>query len=281
MRETLAKIVIPNPPKGDLIESMADDRYVVSCVFVFYERIHLMQNILHCLNSQSLDKHKMEVILVEDKGGSRQGKNLISLFPDLHVSHFAPEHQWGHMGYMRNVGLSKASGTYVLFLDDDTVILDPHFLLNLIGRFETNDDLQAVIPFGSASYAIIQGKYDYHDPYFFTNRCMAYRRSCLVSMKGFDSGFIGQEDVEFAVRFLAKGHKSCKAEDLHYYHPPMVYHDAGKGMAVGASFARSKYSFFAKLLLGINGMRWLPLGLIPRKDFRNKATCSGYNSKSF
>lgn len=281
MRESIVKMLIKKPPLGDLIKFKRENRFKVSCVFVFYKRIDLMENILHCLCSQSINKKDMEIILVEDKGGSKKGRALVDAFPTLNIDHFAPVEKWGCMGYMRNYGLSQASGKYVLFLDDDTVILDTGFIQKLIERFDHNENLQAVIPFGSASYAMIQGKYDYHEPYFFTNRCMAYRRSCLVSMKGFDSGFIGQEDVEFAVRFIASGHLACKADNLRYFHPPMVYHDPGKGVAVGASFARSKYSCFVKLLLGMNGMRWLPLGLSSKKENRNKATFAWGFAKGF
>lgn len=281
MRESVAKWLISNPPKGDLTESKSENRFLLSCVFVFYNRIDLMENILHCICSQSLGSKDMEIILVEDKGGSEPGRSLVDAFPTLNVSHFAPKTGWGIMGYMRNYGLAQSSGKYVLFLDDDTVILDTDFIAKLLDRFERNENLQAVIPFGSASYAMIQDKYAYHDPYFFTNRCMAYRRSCLLEMRGFDSGFVGQEDVEFAIRFIASGYEAYRANDLCYYHPPLVYRDSGKGFAVGASFARSKYSFIVKLLLGLNGIRWLPLGLIPKPEYRNKALFAWGFAKGF
>jgi GT2 family glycosyltransferase len=213
----------------------------------------------------------MEVILVEDKGGSEEGRKLGDCFPGLNISYYAPVDGWGHMGYMRNVGLSKAMGEYVLFLDDDTVILDQGFVGKLIDIFSKKPDLQAVIPHGFASYALIDGRYDYHDPFFFTNRCMAYRRSCLIRLNGFDAQFIGQEDVEFAIRFIANGLKSYKSNELTYYHPPMVYIDTSKGKAVGASFARSSYPWYIKTLLFINGSRWLPLALFQGGQRRHKA----------
>jgi len=272
LRKNLARLLITHPPKGDLDHYKTGNRYKVSCVFVFYKRMDLMDNILHCLDSQTINKEDLDVILVEDQGGTKEGRSFINRFPSLHISHYAPGEGWGHMGFMRNYGLSKAHGEIVLFLDDDTVILDRNFLSKLIRVFDDNQNIQAVMPLGRASYALIEGRYDYHDPYFFTNRCMAYRRSCLIEMKGFDSGFIGQEDVEFAVRFIASGYSAHKADDLCYYHPPMIFNDPGKGMAVGASFARSKYPGFVKAMLFVNGIRWLPLGISPDTECRNKAT---------
>lgn len=271
LRETLARLLIKNPQKGDLENFQVANRYAISCVFVFYKRMDLMSAILHCLDSQKVEKDDLEVILVEDQGGTYEGKSFSKHFPSLNISYFAPDNGWAHMGYMRNYGLSKASGKYVLFLDDDTVILDRNFISDLVDLFKNKPEIQAIMPLGLASYALIKGKYEYHDPYFFTNRCMAYRRSCLVELGGFDSNFIGQEDVEFAVRFIASGRLAYKVKELQYYHPPMVFGSPQKGMAVGASFAVSKYSPFIKILLFLNGIRWIPLFFLPGQERRNKA----------
>jgi len=167
------------------------------------------------------------------------------------------------MGFMRNYGLSKAKGEFVLFLDDDTVLMESDFLKNLATIFAADPGLDAVMPEGFASQALIKGRYEFHDPFFFTNRCMAYRKQCLIDLKGFDSNFIGQEDVEFAIRFMAKNYKYMQTHDLHYYHPPLIYDNTAKGYAVGASFANSKYNPVMKFFLLINGTRWLPLYFMP------------------
>lgn len=221
-----------------------------------------MDNILHCLNTQSFKKQDFEIILVEDKGGSEQGHSFKDKFKDMNIAYFAPENGWGKMGYMRNFGLSKSQGDIVLFLDDDTVITDQLFLEKLHKTFEQKK-VDAVMPRGSASYSLIKSRYSYHDPFFFTNRCMAYKRSALWKLKGFDTSFIGQEDVEFAIRFIAGHHKAFKSSELKYFHPPLIFDNSAKGYAVGVSFARSKYNAPVKLLLFINGSRWLPRLFLP------------------
>nr|WP_321400264.1 glycosyltransferase [uncultured Desulfobacter sp.] len=267
MREALLRHMLKNCPDGDL-NQFQQTTLKISCVFVFYHRIHLMTNILHCLNRQSLDKKNFEVILVEDRGGSNEGRQLADRFKDLTIRHFSPDIHWGKMGFMRNFGLSRAAGKIILFLDDDTLISDRHFLDHLVREFESAPCPDAVQPRGFASYSLIRGRYAYHDPYFFTNRCMAYQKKCLEALKGFNSDFTGQEDVELAIRFTARRMAVKQSETLFYYHPPLIFKGTAKGEAVGASFARTRYSAFFKALLLINGSRWLPLLLFPGPQFR-------------
>ena len=222
-----------------------------------------MTNILHCLENQVYDHNSLEVILIEDKGGTEAGKNLTKKFSSLNISYFAPEKNWGKMGYMRNFSLSKSKGEIVLFLDDDTTILDKFFVQKLAILFERDPKLMAIIPKGNSSYSLLKNRYSYHDPYFFSNRCVAYRRRCLIDLGGFDNKFIGQEDVELVIRFLFKGFKYLKTEELQYLHPPFIVRNYNKPKAVGFSFARSKYPPISKLTLFLNGCRWLPKIVYP------------------
>lgn len=256
MREKIIKALLKKCPLGDLT-SFESDKYSISCVFIFYQRFHLMNNILHCLNAQVFNKKDFEIIIVEDKGGSKNGEALKSKFQELNIEYFAPDKGWGKMGFMRNYGLSKAKGEIILFLDDDTVILDLHFLDKLVIQFKANPYIDAILPEGKASLALLEDRYQFHDPFFFTNRCTAYRKDCLKRLKGFDSNFIGQEDVELAIRFYANRCKHMKTSTLLYYHPPLICDSSSKSVAVGSSFARSKYNPLIKSLLLLNGSRWL------------------------
>ncbi len=273
-RTLVLRRLLKDPPKGDLDEFIPDNRYKISCVFVFYKRIHLMETILSCLNEQTFSKEDFEVVLVEDRGGSEEGSSLKARFPSLDIKYHSPSSGWGLMGYMRNFGLSRAQGEIVLFLDDDTVIMDGEFLERLYGLFKSDERLMAVLPRGNASFCLLEGRYSYHDPFFFTSRCTAYRRDCLIKLRGFDSSFIGQEDVEFAIRFLARGYKFMATDEIQYYHPPLIVDNLNKAVAVGYSFSRSRYNLLFKFLLGINGARWLPRIIFPTKKNKYMARFS-------
>ena len=274
MREKILRKLLKNPPYGDNENINDDSRYKISCNIVFYKRLDLLNRILICLKNQSFKD--FEVVLVEDKGTTKKTKDFLKKFSDLKIKHVSPKDNYGKMGYMRNYGLRFSEGEIVLFLDDDTIILDNEFLSKLYYMFSQNKDIMAIIPKGFPLYANLEHKYEFHDPYFFTNRCMAYRKQVLQELKGFDDNFIGQEDVEFAVRFLAKGYNYLKTDKIFYLHPPFIV-KISKAEAVGFSFAKSKYSSFMKLLLLINGCRWLPLFIFPTfKNIQHAKFSLGY-----
>jgi len=257
--------IFPFSLKGDAQIDIINPVYDISCIINFYGRIHLLESILYCLSEQDLTKERFEVILVEDRGGTKEGEYTSKKFNNvLNIRYYTLSENYGRMGYSRNFGLSQAKGKYILFLDDDTVIHQNNFLSTLINEFETSG-ADAIIPFGSASYCLLKGKYSFHDPYFPTNRCMAYRREVMSELGGFISEIIGQEDVEFVIRFLTSVRKFYHSRELNYLHPPLLVNNLNKPAAVGMSFVklRKRYPFIIWLMLLMNGSRYLPLLLFP------------------
>ena len=269
IREMAVKYLSSYLVQGDLNNVNSNEKYKISCNIVFYKRHDLLNGILTSLKYQTVKN--FEVIIVEDKGKTVETGRFLKKFPELSVKHVSPSDNYGKMGYMRNYGLQFSEGEIILFLDDDTVITDESFLEKVSQLFDSDNELMAIIPKGNSSYSIIQNRYEYHDPYFFTNRCMAYRKTVLSKLKGFDNNFIGQEDVEFAIRFLSKNFKYTKSAELKYFHPPLIVKNISKPMSVGYSFAKSKHNFFIKMLFFLNGSRWIFLYLFPTQTNIQKA----------
>ncbi len=268
--------LFPFDLKGDLQEGPLQHDYEVSCIINFYGRIHLLEGILFSLVEQNCPRTSFEVILVEDRGGTEEGRTCAEKFSrSLNISYHAVDSHYGVMGYSRNLGTAKARGRYILFLDDDTVILQKNFLQVLIDAFKTTR-ADGIIPHGRASFHVLKDKYGYHESYFPTSRCMSYQRSVLRELGGFVSDIIGQEDVEFTVRFLLSRKIYSSTSGLEYYHPPLLMPNLRKPKAVGNSFYRLKnrYSFVIWILLIVNCSRYAPLYLLPVRKYREMARFS-------
>jgi hypothetical protein len=72
--------LFPFSLKGDAEIDDINPSYHISCVINFYGRIHLLEGILYSLSEQDLPKEKFEVLLVEDRGGTKEGKNIAERF---------------------------------------------------------------------------------------------------------------------------------------------------------------------------------------------------------
>jgi glycosyltransferase involved in cell wall biosynthesis len=257
--------------QGDCGVPPAEEGIRISCIINFYGRLDLLAGILQSLAQQGFARNSFEVVLVEDRNGTDAGRQMAEQFSDrLQIFYLPLDRNFGKMGYSRNFGLKHSRGDIVLFLDDDTVIMQENFLDILDSIFEKDSDVDAVVPHGQASYALIDGRYDFHDPYFMTSRCTAYRRNVLSDLGGFISDFVGQEDVEFVIRFLLAGKHSLHAPQLCYFHPPLLVPNFRKPQAVGYSFSmlRTRYSTALWLLVIINCARHAPLYLLPVRRFR-------------
>lgn len=274
MRQALLKNLyklFPFDLYGDCAVLSASGGIRISCIINFYGRLDLLQGILYSLLQQDFDRSLFEVVLVEDRNGTPEGRALAGQFAtNLQVCYYPLDKSFGMMGYSRNFGLASSRGEIVLFLDDDTVITQRDFLSKLHAIFTENPRYDAVVPHGRASFALVKDHYDFHDPYFMTSRCMAYRRSVLEELGGFLAHFIGQEDVEFVIRFFMAGKISANAADLSYFHPPLLVPNFRKPQAVGNSFyrLRGRYPLLLWLLVLLNCSRHALLYLLPARKFR-------------
>jgi len=276
MRKTILQSLyrlFPFDLRGNCVVPPATDGVRVSCIINFYGRLDLLQGILCSLAEQQYPKDRFEVILVEDRGGTEAGRQMAADFSGLLPVVYLPlDAQFGKMGYSRNFGLARSRGEIILFLDDDTVLLQ-HDFLSILDAFCTNNPaVEAVVPHGHAAYACIKDHYDYHDPYFMTSRCTAYRREVLQELFGFMDHFVGQEDVEFVTRFTIAGKTAVNCSKLNYFHPPLLVPNTRKPRAVGFSFfgLKKRYSWPVWILLILNCARHAPLMLLPGRRMKEQ-----------
>ena len=207
----------PSDLRGDCAVAAATEGIVLSCIINFYGRINLLEGILYSLQEQNFPRERFEIVLVEDRGGTEEGRRAAERYAkELPVRYLPLDQNFGQMGYSRNFGLTHSRGEYILFLDDDTVLLQADFLSTLVSRFVAHPEADALIPHGQAAFSLIDGRYDFHDPYFMTSRCTAYSRTVLTELGGFVSTFIGQEVSEnyFCIFWLKVWKKLPKQKRL-------------------------------------------------------------------
>lgn len=276
MRELILKALFrmfPFSLDGDCDVPAASNEVEVSCIINFFGRLDLLEGTLYSLSAQKYPRNLFEVVLVEDQGGTPEGRAAVEYFGQLlPIVHLQLPKLYGRMGHVRNFGLNHSKGKIVLFLDDDTVTLQEDFLSRLEELFSQNPQMNAIVPHGQAGYSLIKGRYSYHDPYFMSSSCTAYRRQTLHQLSGFVDNFIGQEDVEFVIRFILAGKKSLLVPNLDYYHPPLQVSSLKKPMAVGWSFFNLKkmHSLLLWLLIPLKCTRQAPLWILPGRKNKEK-----------
>ena len=126
----------------------------------------------------------------------------------------------------RNAGWQRASATYILFLDGDT-ILNPHFVQTALNVLESDQGIAAVWGHRRELYPerTIYNRVldlDWIYPAGNTDFCggdVLMRRSVLVEVEGYDPGLPAGEEPELCRRLRARGYRIVHID------APMTRHD--------------------------------------------------------
>ena len=205
-----------------------------SIVIPTYNRLPILQKCLLALEVQTSDRHIVtdyEIVVVDD--GSTDGtiEWLQASTTQLpHVKIYEQAHQGASAA--RNLGVEKAQGDTIIFIDSDLVVtptfLQCHADALLQGQQALGNDklftYGAVINTAnfenptSESYKIM----DFSNAYFATGN-VAIARHWLVEVGLFDLGFslYGWGDLELGVRLKNRGIKmiKCPAAVGYHWHP--------------------------------------------------------------
>ena len=133
----------------------------------------------------------------------------------------------------RNTGASFATGTHLVFTDDDCAPA-PDWLTSLARHFDRSPgsaiggltiNALAAVPYSAASQLLIDYLYEYFDvartgARFFTTNNLAVEARGFSDVQGFDMTFpfAGGEDREFCERWQRSGRQILYAEDARVYH---------------------------------------------------------------
>lgn len=208
----------------------------LSIIIPTYNRLPILEKCLRALEVQQVSNENhiedYEIVLVDD--GSTDGTlNWL----DLHKDEFPHVHcfEQNHAGpaAARNLGVEKARGDTIIFIDSDLVVL-PNFL-----QAHTNALIQGKEKLGSDSfftYGAVINTCNFinptAEPYkitdfsaaFFATGNVAIPKHWLIKAGLFDNSFqlYGWEDLELGVRLKKLGLKLIKCPQAigYHWHPP-------------------------------------------------------------
>jgi hypothetical protein len=206
-----------------------------SVVIPTYNRLPILQKCLQALAHQNLGaEHSYEVVVVDD--GSTDGTMLWISQEMPAVQLYEQAHQGPAAA--RNLGVQKAKGDIIVFIDSDLVVtemfLSAHALALKTAQERLGDG--RVFTYGrvintcnferptSEPYTLT----DFSAAYFATGN-VAIARHWLETAGLFDEQFqqYGWEDLELGVRLKKLGLKLIKAPSAvgYHWHPPFVLSD--------------------------------------------------------
>lgn len=191
-----------------------------SVVIATKDRADFLADALDSLQSQ-VDAPPFEVIVVDN--GSRDGTTALvrerarAVPFALHDAFVAEPNR----GAARNVGIARATGEVVVFVDDD-VVLPPRFLFAHATAHARDRNAAVSGPILNVPYATARPKpslANYSGAFFCTCNVSVARRA-LEAVAGFDERFelYGWEDTDLGLRLRRSGVRRGFAWDAYLWH---------------------------------------------------------------
>ena len=176
------------------------------------------RNIAHLLDSLVIQEPPIEVVIV-DAGSEDRTREIVRQYEkryDIVHMHF----RGGTRGAGRNFGISKARGDAVAFIDGDA-IANPFWIKELRAGLGTSDVVAGRTiqigyrPFeGLERVELIVKGVDVTHP----SSNLAYRKSVLQGIGGFDEWFLTAEDIDLNLRAVLAGHSIALRAGAIVYH---------------------------------------------------------------
>lgn len=173
---------------------------MVSVIITSYNYGRYVERALRSCLNQSLDKNRMEIIVVNDASTDNTQAILDNYVQDARIFHL-PENR-GLSG-ARNEGVRKAKGQYVVFLDaDDYLHADTLKVQSLF--LDENHTLDAV----AIDYYLVDEKENHNEWVNVDEKPIAcgimFRKDLLIEIGLYDENFRAREEEDLRIRFLEK-----------------------------------------------------------------------------
>ena len=201
---------------------------LVSIVIRTHKRKEVLRRTLMCLRNQIYKN--FEIVIVED--GENTAEEMVNAdFADLNINYFSTGVNVGR-GRAGNIGIERAKGEFVSFLDDDDYYYPDH-ISSFVSFFEKNPQADMAVSGGMAYKTNILST----DPYEFTVEetypilfdhitlmdmcvrcrvpmpCGMFRREMYDKFGGMHEAIGGDEDWFMWLKFMAWGNRANKHHD--------------------------------------------------------------------
>ena len=270
-----------------------------SIVIPTYNRLPILEKCLRALESQKLSNkdyiEDYEVVLVDD--GSTDGTlHWLATHKDEfpHVQCFEQNH--AGPAAARNLGVEKAQGDTIIFIDSDLVVLS-NFL-----QAHTNALLQGREKLGNDrffTYGAVINTCNFANPTaepykitdfsaaFFATGNVAIPKHCLEEAGLFDNGFqlYGWEDLELGVRLKKLGLQLIKCPEAVGYHwhpafslqqiPKLIDQEIQRGR-MGVLFYQKHPTWEVKMMIQMTWFHRLLWGILSLNGLLNERTMSPF-----
>ncbi len=270
-----------------------------SIVIPTYNRLPILEKCLRALENQVFSNKNhiegYEVVLVDD-GSTDDTLNWLSARKDEfpHVRCFEQNH--AGPAAARNLGVEKAQGDTIIFIDSDLVVLS-NFL-----QAHTNALLQGQEKLGSDSfftYGAVINTCNFANPTaepykitdfsaaFFATGNVAIPKHWLEEAGLFDNGFqlYGWEDLELGVRLKKLGLQLIKCPEAvgYHWHPPFSLHQIPKLIdqeiqrgRMGVLFYQKHPTWEVKMMIQMTWFHRLLWGILSLNGLLNEKTMSPF-----
>jgi glycosyltransferase involved in cell wall biosynthesis len=263
-----------------------------SIVIPTYNRKPILEKCLLALESQNYSG-EYEVVVVDD--GSIDGTvDWLREIKFSHVQLFCQDHQGPSAA--RNLGIEKAIGDIIIFIDSDLVVL-PGFLSAheaklQQGRSDAGDDR-------FFTYGRVVNTANFEDPTsepykitdysaaFFATGNVAIARHWLIEAGLFDMGFqlYGWEDLELGVRLKNLGLRLIKAPEAVGYHwhpaftlaqiPKLIDQEIQRGR-MGVLFYQKHPTWEVKMMIQMTWLHQILRGTLSLGGMLNEKTLAPF-----
>lgn len=241
----------------------------VSIIICTKNRKELLFGAVQSLFFQDFPKDEYEIVVVDDGSDENISDNIINLKPPCVVKYYYQNHKG--RAAARNLGIKKAIGDYLIFVDDDVIVPE--------GFVKEHYDMHKKFPKSVVRGPIIDiAQYqlpdeinvrtrDYSTAFFCT--CNAsVERNGLLSIGGFDEEFTeyGWEDNETGYRLKRIGYYlkfSTKAVVYHYkpnadsVHVEELIDKAGQLGRNALLYYKKHPTFTVRLAIGLTPLHFL------------------------